>query len=376
MKKLIIFILIFSFFSFPVYAADTNVTNKDVENLYQYIEEMKTQYQVLNEMDFKSMVSSYINKGGGFSFKNLSKGILVYINKEIVGSYKDLSILIVICILFSLLSLIENSFDNQNVSSIAYYLCYLVVVIFLFKSFISCSSLAVDTIKKSSDFMTALIPVMLALLAGVGSFSQAALLDPLIIGGINIFTLVILRFIIPLTMISFSMEFVNGISKEFSIENLNKLIKQIIIWTMVGIMTIFIGILTIKGLSSKTLDLVTAKTFKFAIDSFIPIVGGCLSDAVTAVASYTMVLKGAIGLIGFIVVIVVTVFPIIKLIIIALMFKLTAALVEPISDGKIVDLISKTSDSLIILLASLISVTVMFFILIAIVSATGRAITG
>ncbi|MFA6939491.1 MAG: stage III sporulation protein AE [Clostridiaceae bacterium] len=376
MKKFIIFFLIFSFFSFPVYALDENKTNSDVESLYRYIDEMKSEYQVLNEMDFRTIVSSYMNKKDGFSFKNLSKGILVYINKEIVGSFKDLSILIVICILFSLLTLIENSFNNENVSSAAYYLCYLVVIIFLFKIFVSCSGLAVDTIKKCSDFMTALIPVMLVLLASVGSFSQAALLDPLIIGGINIFTLVILRFIIPLTMISFAMEFVNGISKEFSIDNLNKLIKQIIIWTMVGIMTIFIGILTIKGLSSKTLDLVTAKTFKFAVDSFIPIVGGCLSDAVTAVASYALVLKGAVGLIGFIVVIVITVFPIIKLIVIALMFKLTAAIVEPISDGKITDLISKTSDSLIILLASLISVSVMFFILIAIISATGRAITG
>ena len=376
MKKILIFILVFSFFSFPVYAAEENKTGKDVENLYRYIEEMKTDNQVLQEMDFRSLVSSYLNKEEGFSFKNLSKGILVYLNREIVGSYKDLSILIVICILFSLLTLIENSFNNENISSIAYYLCYLVIIIFLFKAFISCSNLAVDTIKKLSDFMTALIPVMLLLLASVGSFAQAALLDPLIIGGINIFTQVFLKFIIPLTMISFSMEFVNGISKEFSIDNLTKLIKQIIIWTIVGIMTIFIGILTIKGLSSSTLDLVTAKTFKFAIDSFIPIVGGCLSDAVTAVASYGVVLKGAIGLVGFIVVIAIAVFPIVKLIIIALMFKLTAAIVEPISDGKIVDLISKAGDSLVILLASLISVSFMFFILIAILSATGRAIAG
>lgn len=376
MKKFIIFLLIFAFFSFPVYALDENKADNDVESLYKYIEEMKTEYQVLNEMDFRSMVSSYMNKSDGFSFKNLSKGILVYINREIIGSYKDLSILIVICILFSLLTLIENSFNNKNVSSIAYYLCYLVIIIFLFKSFVSCSGLAVNTIKKVSDFMTALIPVMLALLASVGSVSQAALLDPLIIGGINIFTMIILKFIIPLIMISFAMEFVNGISKEFSIDNLNKLIKQIIIWTMVGIMTIFIGILTVRGLSSKTLDLVTAKTFKFAIDSFIPIVGGCLSDAVAAVASYSLALKGAVGLIGFIVIVVITVFPIIKLIVIALMFKLTAAIVEPISDGKITDLISKTSDSLVMLLASLISVSVMFFILISILSATGRAITG
>lgn len=380
MKKIIMFIVIFFSFSFPVFAFGVDNLNINEgnggDNLYKYIDEMKTEYEILDQMNFKSFVKAYINKEEGYNLKNLSKGVLIYINKEVVGSAKDLALLIVICILFSLLSLLENSFNNENVTRVAYYLCYLIIIIFLFKMFLSCSTLATDTIKKASDFMIVLIPVMLSILASAGSVTQAAFLDPVIIGGVNIFTLVFIRFIIPLCMISFSMHFVDGISEDFSLSNLNKLINEVIIFSIVGMMTAFIGTLTIKGISSRTLDVVTAKTVKLAVDSFIPIVGSCLSDAVTTVASYSLVLKSTIGLVGTIVIIVVTIFPIIKLTIITLMFKLTAALIEPIGDKKIVEFISKTSDALVILLASLISVSVMFFILISMVSAAGKGIVG
>lgn len=52
-------------------------------------------------------------------------------------------------------------------------------------------------------------------------------------------------------------------------------------------MTAFVGIMTVRGITSKSIDEVTAKTAKFAVDNFVPVVGKSLSDAVATVAGYS-----------------------------------------------------------------------------------------
>jgi len=117
---------------------------------------------------------------------------------------------------------------------------------------------------------------------------------------------------------------------------------------------------------------VTLKTAKFAVDNFIPIVGKAMSDAISSVAGYSLILKSATGTLGLIVIIFIVLVPILKLFLCALVYKLTAAFIEPISDARIVKCIASAGDSLILIMSSVISVSVMFFIMISIMSSAGK----
>ena len=141
-------------------------------------------------------------------------------------------------------------------------------------------------------------------------------------------------------------------------------------------MTIFIGIITIRGITSKTMDVVTAKTAKFAVDNFVPVVGKCLSDAISSVAGYSLLLKGAVSSLGLVIMIVIVVFPIAKLFIIALTFKFTAAVIEPICDKRLVDCINSAGSSVVLIASCLISVSVMFFIMVSIIASSGSITMG
>jgi len=224
--------------------------------------------------------------------------------------------------------------------------------------------------------MTALIPVLLMLVASVGGITEAAVMDPIIIGAINIGARIFVDFIIPLILLSFVLQFVNNLSDEYKISNLTKLLNQIALWCQGIIMTVFIGIITIRGITSKTLDAVTAKTAKYAVDNFIPVVGKCLSDAISTVAGYSLLLKNALSTVGLIILLFIVIYPIIKIVVLALVYKLTAALIEPISDSRLVKTINSAGDSLILIMSCLISVSVMFFIMISIIATAGKVLIG
>ncbi len=352
-------------------------TKEGLNNLYDYINKMKTDVELVNELNPSEYVKSYIENGeGNISFSVILKAILSLLFREIRSVLKLVISVMVIAILCSLLKNLQDAFKNDNISQIAFFACYSILIMILSKSFLISISVAIEAINEISNFMNALLPILVTMIALAGGLVQAATLDPIILAGVTIIPKIYVTIIIPLILISFVMEFANNLSNEHKIDNLCKLLKQVIMWLQGIIITVFIAVLTIRGITADTMDAVALKTTKFAIDNFVPIVGKTFSDAITSVAGYSLIIKNAITGVGLIVIVLVLIYPIIKLIIMAFIYKLSAGLIEPISDKRITSSIASAGDALMLLLSCVISVSFMFFILLGIMASAGKFIVG
>jgi len=379
MKKIIMILLLLICLPISVQATEIGKIGEkqqaEISNLYDYITNIKTKYEIFNDMEPKAFVEQFLKTGeNGFSFKKISNYLIKFTFKEIYASMALIGSLLIIAIICALLNNLQSAFNSENLSNIAYFACYGVMIILITKSFYISVDLAKNTILNMTDFMAALMPVLMMLLASVGGFAEATLLDPVIMGFATVSSRVYVDVLIPIIFMSFILQFVNNISSDFKINNLTKLLKQIAIWVQGIVMTVFIGVITLRSIAAKTIDQVTIKTAKFAVDNFIPVVGKCLSDAISTVAGYSLLLKNAISGLGLLIILIIVLLPIIKLLIMAFLYKATAALIEPISDSRTVDVISSVGDSIILLMSCVISVSVMFFIMVAIVAATGKGI--
>ena len=353
------------------------VTNKDLMGLYDYINKMRVDVELMNDLDPVEYVNSYITNGkGNLSFSQLGKAVVSLLFKE-VGSVLKLAIsMIVIAILCTLLKNLQDAFSTKSISQIAFYACYAVMVMLLSKSFLISISVAKDVINGVADFMAAILPVLVTMIALAGGVTQAATIDPIVMAAVVIIPRIYVTVIIPLIMVGFVLQFANNLSEEHKIDNLCKLLKQWTVWLQGIIITSFIALLTIRGITSTTIDAVALKTTKFAVDNFIPIVGKAFSDAIASVAGYSLIIKNAISGIGLMVIILIILYPIIKMILMAFIYKMSAALVEPISDKRITSTIAATGDSLVLLLSCVLSVSLMFFVLLAIMASAGKFIVG
>ncbi|GAA0780368.1 stage III sporulation protein AE [Hathewaya limosa] len=348
---------------------------KEVDDLYEYIRNLKSDYEILRDIEPKEFVDNFV-KGGDSKFKkqDVLKWAKKYIFKEIGSTMKLMSVLIIIALICSLLKQLEDAFSNNNISSIAYFTCFATMVIVIAKSFYVGIDLARSSIEGISNFMYAIIPVLMMLLGGLGNASQVMFMDPIIIASINIGGTIISKIVLPLIILSFVLNFVNNLSKDYKVNNLSSLIKNSVMWLQGGVLTIFVTLLTIRSMTASTMDEITVKTAKFAVDTFVPIVGSSLSDAISTVAGYGILLKNGVGTLGMVILILIMIAPIVKLFCMAALYKITGAIVQPISDEKLVNCINSTGNCLILVMASLICITVMNFIMIAILTATGKGI--
>ena len=387
MKKVVLFIvtiLIFFICSFS-YACceekkndtDDLLNNNTIENFYKQIEEDSSEQSILKSLNPREFINKYSKDGkSSISASTIIDLISKNLFKELYVCVKIMISIIVIAIISALLKNIEDSFTGSSIANIAFYSCYVLIILLLTKNFVSSVNIAKSAIKDITDFMSAIMPVLILLITTAGGISQAATLDPIVVAAVTITPRIYMDIILPLILMSFVLCFVNNISTEHKVEQLAKFIKQITLWLQGIILTVFVGLITIRSMTASTFDAVTLKTAKFAVDNFIPIVGKAISDSISTVAGYALLLKNAFGVLGLIIILLMLLFPIIKIISIVIVYKISAAIIEPIVDKRIVNCISSASDSLVLVSSMLFCVTLIFFILLCIMANTGKLIIG
>lgn len=272
-----------------------------------------------------------------------------------------------IIIIHSIFKAISDSLENKSISQITYYVQYILIVTLIMSNFADIINLAKTTIQNLVGFSYSLIPILITLMMTTGSIASASAVQPIILFLITFIGNIITTFLLPLILIGTALSIISKVSDKIQIDKLAKYFKSSVVWVLGIVLTIFVGVLSLEGSLTSSVDGITAKTAKAAVSNFIPVVGKILGDAVDTVIGCSNILKNAIGIVGVIVIIGICIVPIIKLAILTITYYIASALCQPIADDKIVSLLSGMGDTFKVLLAMMISVSVMLIIGITLV---------
>ena len=216
-------------------------------------------------------------------------------------------------------------------------------------------------------FINLLLPLLMTLILYTGSITTSSILEPIIIFAINLIGNLIKDFLLPVMLIIVVFSIISKISNKFQIDKLSKLLKSGVTWTLGIILTVFVGIVSLEGSLSSSVDGITAKTAKTAVSSVIPVVGKILGDVVDSVLGCGVILKNAVGIVGVVVVISICIVPIIRISTLCIIYSFSSAFVQPIADEKIVKVLEEMAGIFKVLLGILCSLSVMLIIGITLV---------
>lgn len=267
-----------------------------------------------------------------------------------------------IVVIHGILKSISDGLGNKGVSQVAYYVQYIMIVALVMTSFAEIISMVRQSVQNLVSFINLLIPILITLMITTGCITSAGILEPIILFMVTIIGNFIVNVVIPIVLVSTALGIISQISDKIQIDKLAKFMKSSTIWALGVILTLFVGVTSLEGNLSSSVDGVTAKTTKAAVSNFIPVVGKILGDAVDTVLGCSIILKNALGVVGVIIIIGICIVPILKLATLMTMYYLGSALCQPIADGKIIKLLAHMGDTFKLLLAVLCSVSVMLII--------------
>jgi len=180
------------------------------------------------------------------------------------------------------------------------------------------------------------------------------------------------NFVFPLIYFSGILSIISHINKKIKISNFAAFLKDVGVASLGIFLTLFVGFLGIQGIAGVVVDSVTLKTAKFMTGTFVPVVGKMMADALEVIVGTSLLLKNAVGLIGVIILLVLCAFPVIKIISLVIIYRLAAALVQPIGESGVSDALQTMGNALTLVFAAVAGVGLMFFIAISVVVGMGN----
>ena len=294
--------------------------------------------------------------------QTILKKVLSLLGGQLVNALSVLGSVLAIVIIHSILKSVSESLKNDTISKLIYYVQYILIVTIIMMNFSDIVQVVKDTCNNLVGFMNILIPLLISLMIYTGSITTSGILEPIILFLINFIGNIIQTIIIPIVLIFTSLIVISKISDNVQIDKLSKFLKSGVVWFFGIILTVFVGVISLEGTLSSSVDGITAKTTKAVVSSAVPVVGKILGDAVDTVLGCGIILKNAVGLIGVIVVIGICIIPILKLGILTIAYKLMSAICEPIADKNITSLLDQIGEVYKIFLAILCSISVMLIV--------------
>ena len=371
MKKLgIIFIALFSLMILSVFSASAE---ENVE--YEY--DFSGVYNSLSEDAKQHMISIGADSADSASLSNLSfdsiiseiENIAAENVKSPLGGLVSITAMLIIC---SMLSAYKSSLSPEIGTTLntASALCICCAVL---SPAIATINSACDTIVNASNLLLAFVPIAGVLMVSSGQpFGSAAYCASVIAAGQGV-AQASQRIVLPFLNMFLGLSVSSGLSPDINLGGFTAFISKAFKWLLAFVMTVFTSVLGIKQVVTNSLDNVSGRTVRFALSSFVPVVGSALSEAYRTVSGSISLLKSGLG-VFVIIAVAVTFLPVlIKCLLWSLALKTGKATAEVLGLNQSAVLLGGISSVFSVMIAVILCVAAVYIISAAMVFMIGGA---
>ena len=211
---------------------------------------------------------------------------------------KMLGVFIGIMVLCALIGGVKSSTQGDELSQVFAIVVVLCMLASVATPMMDCISETVLAIHNASIFMLGYIPVFAAAVAAAGQPMSAAAYNMLLFSACQVVSQALSALLLPLMGIYLALAIVGSLSPSLGISSICAAVKRAVTWSLGFLLTIFVGILSVQTMVSGSADALSIKAGKFLISSFVPVVGGALSEAMLAAQGCLRLIKTSVGAFG------------------------------------------------------------------------------
>ena len=365
--------------SIQVYAMEED----QEETLTESVSEDDTIEEYLEQLDFDEVDSMLAEKGTGITFEGLVQSIidgeeidkgellkkfLTVIFEEVLAFRYDLLQMILLCVVFSILYNFTNIFENPAVTEISFYMVYMLLLVLLLKSFFVLKDVVLVVLEDMLVFLKLLVPTFSLSMVFSGQMTIGTAFYELTFFVIYAIEWLMNNLVVPAIQIYVIVEMMNYLTEEEMLSKLTELIKEGIEWLLKLVFTMVVGINVVQNLLTPVID-----SFKSNLISrtagMIPGLGTSINAVTEIMVGSGIVIKNGVGVAAILILLVLCAGPVIKVWVMTFLYRMVAAVMQPIADKRMLGCISGAGEGGRLLGRVTVTTVVMFLVTIAMVTA-------
>jgi len=361
-------LLLFSFFLAMLGATEVQASDFSMAEELDFSEIQDAVDEILGgEFRFKDTVMELIQGGEPFTLE----GFLTAVLHQAGGNWKTeknilLSIL-VLGIAAALLTNFSNIFQNQQIAEVSFEITYMLLFLILLQIFSGAAELTEAVVAGIQDFMTALIPSYFLAVTMASGGTTAIVFYQFLLGVIYFTGWLIQHALMALIHVQIILVFINHLTKEEYLSQMAEMVTKAAGWILKSMLAVVIGFNTIQGIISPAIDSLKATTLSRAAE-MIPGIGNIAGSVTDVILGSAVLIKNGIGVVALIVIVLICLAPLVKLGVMILILELAAALIQPVSDKRMVGCVAGVSGGIKLLFRVVFTTAVLFLITIVVVT--------
>ena len=309
-----------------------------------------------------------------FQWESLSALVKDLFLQELHSSLYLCGEILAICIVSGLLRNLSGTFGKETASRMGNLVCSCTVIALCLAGFREAYSLTAASITALCSLMETLLPIAVPLLLSMGQVTTGGLLTPLTTGAVTLFAVCAEKVILPLFLLSAVFFLGNSLMSRNTVKGLARLLRSAGIFVTGLAVTVFTGFSALQNLAAGNADSLLLQTAKYVTSGSVPIVGGFAADSMELVLQCAGVLKNGLGILGMVLIAGLLVMPLLKLAVLSLVYKGTAALAEPLGEPSVTEALKEMGTSIMLLGVTLFLGALMFFLFLSILVSAGSAL--
>ena len=322
----------------------------------------------------KNKVFSIISGKNAIEYTSFFSSLFSTIIKKIIRYLPILSLIVAVGVISNLLGNIKSKFNEKSTGDLVHLVCFLSVVVVVIGMVSSLNATTGKTISNMVNTMNVLFPILLTLMIGTGATASAGVFQPIV----AIFSTYIADFfkflVMPLFLFSFVFGIISNLSDSIKLDKFNSFISSLFKWSVGLVFTLFFAMFAIQGISAGKFDSISIRTTKYTIKSYIPIMGGYLSDGMDLILASSVLIKNSIGLVGILMILNIILSPLLEIAIFSIFMKLISAILQPMGNNKLSNFLSSTSKTITMLSTCIIAIGFMFLVSVGLVMTSSNVV--
>ena len=262
-----------------------------------------------------------------------------------------------------------GAFQNRQVSEISFYILYMLLITLCLTAFRIATQGLEEQLDSLLDFMRVLCPSYFLAVAFASGSVTSLFFYNVILFLIYAVEIVVVRFLLPVINVYIMVQVLGNLTGEDFLSEFAGLLQKIVSWILRTLLAGIIGINVVQGLLAPAVDTLRRSALTRTAEA-LPWVGNAVGGAAEVVLGTAVLIKNGIGMAGAIITVLICAVPVLRMLILAFLYRLAAALVQPVSDKRITGCISSVSEGYELLVRVIFTAGVLFLLTIAVVAAS------
>lgn len=276
--------------------------------------------------------------------------------------------MLMIALIAAVFSNFSKVFQSRQLSEISFYALYLLMIALALNTFSAVTKWVESGIETLTSFMGVFCPLYFAAVAVAKGSMTAVAFYQLVLFLIYLVELLISSILLPAIHIYMLVRVLNDLSLEGYLTKFAELIELCVSWSLKTLLACVVGINVIQGMISPAIDSVKRSILTRGAEA-IPGVGDALGGMAEVAVGTAVLVKNGIGMTGALICVSLCLVPLIQVVCVALLYKLAAAVIQPVSDPRITGCVETVGEGVRLLMRVVFTTGVLFLLTVAVVSA-------